>query len=218
MTLSSGIEFTTGLTDLINGIVAFIPIFYLLRKRPLSRKNRFWLITLSLFVAVCFIGVMIHLFEYPHETKLWVRGSLYPFVSLMLSYFVLSIRYEADKGKNFELFSKVHIGFTLFLSLILIVVNYFYTSVTYRIFSAFCLVNMIYIIITLCKALKKDRRFIWYALAVFVFIVGNILQLIRSIYFRIGSLEINNNGVYHFATLIFLLLMFKGIRQSNQEE
>ena len=136
----------------------------------------------------------------------------------MLSYFVLSIRYEADKGKNFELFSKAHIGFTLFLSVLLIIVNYFYTSVTYRIFSAFCLVNMIYIIITLCKALKKDRRFIWYALAVFVFVVGNILQLIRSIYFRIGSLEINNNGVYHFATLIFLLLMFKGIRQSNQEE
>ncbi len=218
MTISSGTEFTTGLSDLINGLIALIPIFYLLKKRPLSKRNRLWLFTFVLFAIVSFIGVMIHLFEYSPVAKMWVRGFLYPFICLMLSYFVLSVRYETDKGDDFDRFYKIHVGITLFLSMVLMIVNYFYTKATYRIFSAFCLINMIYIIITLIRALRKDGRFIWYVLAVFVFIIGNILQLNRSIHFRIHDLEFNNNGVYHFATLIFMLLMFKGIIELDRDQ
>ncbi|MBQ3295565.1 MAG: hypothetical protein IJH00_03675 [Erysipelotrichaceae bacterium] len=218
MTISNGTEFTTGLTDLINGIVALIPIFYLLRKRPLSRRNRLWITTLSLFVIVSFLGAMIHMFEYSEGIKMWMRALIYPFICLMLSYFVLSVRYDADKGNNFDLFYKIHIGVTLVLSVVLVIFNYFYTFVTFRIFSVFCLVNMIYIIIILIKAARKDRRFLWYFLAVFIFIIGNILQLNRGIYFKFGDLEFNNNGAYHFTTLIFTLLMFKGIKELDQSE
>ena len=209
--MTSGVQLTTALTDLFSAIITLIPIFVLLKGKDSDRRNRLWLMTFIFFALVCLFGFFLHGFTLSDYIKKWMWAFFFPVSCFMLGYFLLAVRYDIEKSGFGRYYRSVLIMSTL-MSIVLMIPAYLNHSNAFTFFAVYSLISMIHVIAMLIKAIRKDRRYCWYLAGIIVFIAGSIFQMCKDIYFVIGSWEFNYDSVYHLFNMVFVFLVFKGIR------
>ena len=209
--LTTGYEFTTAATDLINAIVAFIPICWLIKHSLAVRRHKLWAISYALFSLNSFIGFIVHGFHLPENINLIIWSALYIVLGVMLAMYVSSVRYDIHKEEGFDRFIRNELLISVVVAAVIAVINVIDYHYSFPLFSLYGILNVGMVVVQLFKIIKTDRRFLWYLLAITAFFSGNILQAINTIRFTL-IWEFNHDSVYHFMMLLFLLIQFKGIK------
>ena len=158
-------------------------------------------------------GFFAHGFKMTLNTNIILWCVIYTCLAFLIGFYVCAVKHDIDgKDKKFFRISMILSGIVAVLMVIMLIIipDYSYTA-----FSVFCLVYLVYCIVKLFRQRRGMPELNWYLVAIFVLIIGCILQSIKSIHFTILNWEFNYNAVYHFCILLFLLIQFKGIRKHN---
>ena len=215
--ITSGTEWTTAVTDLINGLITLIPVLWCLRKTPYTKRYQLWTIAFAMLAVISIAGFFIHGFEMSESLIDVLWCGMYIILSLMISAYVTAVKYDIDGEKGYSHFHRISIILAVIVSLIMCITICILSIDIFLIFSIYCLGNMIYCIISLLGQVHKRPGFKWYLISIFVLIIGSILQTIKAIRFTI-IWQFNSDTVYHFMTLLFMLIQFKGVRLVGEEK
>lgn len=213
--LTTGTEFTTAVTDLINGIVSLGPILWFLRKKPRTKRDKLWAAAFGMLALMSVAGFLIHGFVMPASTNDLLWCGMYLFLALMVSSYVIAIKYDLDGENGLARFLKADILLALIVSVGLGVMNYLLPDYSFPLFSVYCLAHLAYCIVRLCGQVKSRPCFGWYLLSIFILISGSALQAVKSIQFTL-IWPFNYNAVYHWMTLLFMLVQFYGVRRAEK--
>lgn len=206
---TTGTDWTTAVTDLINGIVSIIPIIWCFKIR-----YRLWTAAYGMLCIMSVFGFFAHGFKMSLNTNIILWCVIYICLAFLIGFYVCAVKHDIDgEDKKFFRISMILSGIVAVLIVIMLIVipDYSYTA-----FSVFCLVYLVYCIVKLFRRRRKMPELNWYLAAIFVLVIGCILQSIKSIHFTILNWEFDYNSVYHFCILLFLLIQFKGIRISGK--
>lgn len=209
---TTGVEWTTAVTDLINGVVALVPLVWCLRKRPLTKRYKLWAVAFGMLSMMSIAGFLIHgiVMSESMNDALWYV--MYLFIALLICAYVIAVRYDLDADEGFPRFIKG----SIFVALIVIVISelmlYFLPDYSYPVLSLYAVIALIYCLVRLFRQVNKRPGFRWYITAIFALIVGSVLQAVKSIQFTI-IWTFNYNAVYHWMILMFMLIQFQGIRK-----
>ena len=212
---TGGVEITTAVTDLINAIVALVPVCWLMRRKPHEKGDLLWAATLLLFDLVSFYGFFLHGFTAIAAMSRMLWLSLYPISCFMVATYASTIKYEVDGEKGFRRFAGISFACAVIVSFVLDIIHLHGLKYAYTFYAAYCAVNLIYIVVKVAPKARADRAYRIYIAAIAILIAGSALQSVKSIHFAL-IWEFNYNSVYHFMTLAFLLLQFKGLRMTRE--
>ncbi|MBR2990795.1 MAG: hypothetical protein IKF51_04945 [Solobacterium sp.] len=214
--LTNGVEMTTTVTDLINGILTIILIILLQKCCPESAHRKLWTGTLILFAAVSLYGVPIHGIRMSEQTKslLWVF--MYLLMSLMLASFVVTMHHDLlGHSRKTE---RAVLGITLVFCAVFVFLQLYGTKGrAFLVFGAYGALCALYILYMLIPRLKMHERNRWYLAGLVVFILATVLQSIKTIRFTL-IWDFNYNGVYHALLAVFVLLMYRGITMPEEKD
>ncbi len=209
--LTTGTEFTTAATDLVNAAAAAGLLYAILKERPLTKHSRLWAATYLFFIGVCLAGVVLHGLVITPQVKKTAWCFLYVIMVCMVQSYCIAVRYDifGEKGeKKYLVRSLVLAGAA---AAVLVSLLLFSAGNDFLVFSAYCAGNMVYIILKLLPAIRKRSCFRWYIAAVALLITGSLLQAVRSIHIRL-IWEFDRNSVYHFFLFLFILCQYRGMR------
>ena len=215
---TTGTEWTTAVTDLFNGLVTLIPLLWCLRQKPSTLRYILWAAAFGMLALMSISGFFIHGFAMSRALNDALWCVMYLLLMLMLSVYVIAIKYDIDGERGLRLFSRVNIAMAVIVSVLLGIMNYRFPDYSFVLFSIYGFGNLIYCIVRLVGQLRRRPGFRWYLAGIFIFIIGSILQSIKAIQFTIAGWPFNYNAVYHFMTLLFMFVQFKGVRVLGNEK
>lgn len=213
--LTSGTELTTAVTDLINGVISIGPILWFLRKKPHTKRDRLWAAAFIMLALMSAAGFLIHGFVMSPSLNDLLWCGMYLFLSLMVSSYVIAIKFDLDGEKGLARFVKADILLAVIVSVGLGIMNYLLPDYSFVLFSVYCLAHLAYCIVRLWRQVKSKPCFKWYLLSIFILILGSALQAVKSIQFTL-IWPFNYNAVYHWMTLLFMLVQFHGVRLAEK--
>ena len=215
--LTAGTEWTTAVTDLINGIIAVFPMAWCLRRKAAGKRYRLWAAAFGMLALMSVAGFLLHGFEMSRDlnTALWCP--MYLFLTLLVSAYAIAVRYDLDGEKGLSRFSRIILLLAAAVTVLLSIMLYTIPGYSFMLYSAFCLAVLVYCIVRLWRQVREKPAFSWYIAGILVLIAGSICQSIKSIQFTI-IWEFNYNAVFHFMTLAFMLIEFKGVRLLGKKE
>ena len=215
--LTTGTEWTTAFTDLLNGLIAIIPIVWCLTRKPFIKRYRLWAAAFGMLSAMSIAGFFAHGFVMSQTALDILWCVLYLFMTFMVCAYVIAVKYDLDRDEGLDRFFKTSITLAVIVAVCLGVMEFFLPDYSFWVFSAYALGNMIYCLIRLWGRAKETSGFWWYIVGIIVMIVGSVLQMVKSIHFTIVW-EYNYNAVYHFFILLFILIQFNGIGLVAKQE
>ena len=213
---TSGTEMTTAVTDLINGIICVFLILRMRKQWPHRVRTDLWALMFALFALVCFAGVIPHGLTISRELFSVFWMILYALMAFMMSALTAAIRFEvygfADLRRNLT----VNMCIASIGAVVLVLLSW-QTSVGFISFGACCAANMVYILRLLLRHLQERECLKYYLTAILLLAADTILQMVKSIRFRV-IWDFNYNGVYHFFLLLSMLVMYRGITLAQEQQ
>lgn len=165
-----------------------------------------------MLAAMSVAGFFIHGFVMSLELNNVLWCVMYLLLTFAICAYAIAVKYDLDGEKGLAPFFKRSILIASIVAVALGVMNYLLPDWSFLLFSAYGLAYMIYCIIRLWGKKKETPAFGWYIVAIIVMIIGSVLQSVKSIHFTI-IWEFNYNAVYHWMTLLFMLIQFHGVRR-----
>ena len=212
---TAGTELTTAVTDLINGVIAVGPTLWFLRKNPRTRRDRLWAAAFGMLALMSAAGFLIHGFIMSASLNDLLWCGMYLFLSLMVCAYVIAVKYDLDGENGLSRFRRADILLAVTVSVGLGILNWLYPDYSFVLFSVYCLAHLAYCIVRLWRQLRSRPCFSWYLLSIFILILGSALQAVKSIQFTL-IWPFNYNAVYHWMTLLFMLVQFHGVRAAEK--
>jgi len=212
---TTGTEMTTAATDLINGVISIGPMLWFLRKNPRTKRNKLWAAAFGMLALMSAAGFLIHGFVMSPSLNDLLWCGMYLFLSLMVSSYVIAIKYDLDGEKGLSAFIRADLLLAVMVPVGLGVLNYLFPDYSFALFSVYCLAHLIYCIVRLWRRVQSCPCFKWYLLSIFILILGSALQAVKSIQFTL-IWPFNDNAVYHWMTLLFMLVQFYGARLAEK--
>ena len=213
---TSGTEMTTAVTDLINGIICVFLILRMRKQWPHRVRTDLWTLMFALFVLVCFAGVIPHGLTISRELFSVFWMILYALMAFMMSALTAAIRFEVYGSADLRRNLTVNMCIASIGAIVLVILSW-QTSVGFISFGACCAANMVYIIRLLLRHLRERECLKYYLTAILLLAAGTILQMVKSIRFRV-IWDFNYNGVYHLFLLLSMLVMYRGITLAQESQ
>lgn len=214
---TSGTEITTAVTDLMNGFIALIPLFWLLSRKPRHTRHKAWAVSYLFFILTSVMGFVMHGFIMPKAVNLCLWCMMYPIMSVMLVTYLSAVTYELDGRQRSRSSIAVSLITAFLVSAAAAVFRFTMPKYSYLVFSVYCTVNMVYIVVRLLRKIRQDKIYTWYLIAILFNILGSVFQAVKSIHFTV-IWEFNYNSIYHFMACLFVLIQFKGIRLTDEQQ
>lgn len=208
--ISTGVEFTTAATNLVNAIITAVLICVVMRRVRSEVRRKVWSVFLGLFFLICILGAVIHGFTFDETVRSALWLILYAIMAFMIGSFVVAILYETrgenDLSRAVKINAVLAIAFVVFMAIISRFLEY-----TFTVFIIYCACYLLVIIGLILSVIKQKAYCGWFLTGVGFMVAGSILQTVKSILFHIGSLEFNYNAVYHVFTILYILFLFVGV-------
>lgn len=198
-------------------LVTFGPMLWCIRRQSCGKRYLLWTIAFGMLVIVSIAGFFVHGFIMSESLNNVLWYGMYLLLCLMISSYVIAVKYDVDGEKGIAVFFKLNIALSVIVTFLLDIMTYVLPGYSFLLFSAYCLGNLVYCIVKLFQQIKIKSVFKWYLASIFILIVGSVLQSIKSIQFTV-IWEFNYNAVYHFMTLLFMVIQFCGVRLIEKEK
>lgn len=214
MQLSTGAEFITAVTNLINALVTVI-LMIRMPKLPGSRMRIcLWEVSHAFFLIVCMLGTLVHWFVWPKEYNRLIWNVLFTVLAFMITSFMTCIFYET-KGPSWVRPSAaasiiLAVGFA-------VVKNVIMHGGGFIVFTVFSGTIIVFLLIFLMLCAKQKPYLKWFIAGLLFLTVGSVIQGMRAIRFHF-LVDINHNVVYHLFTLVFVFLTYKGITEAAKKD
>ena len=121
----------------------------------------------------------------------------------MNAVYICAVKYDLDGEKGFARFFRGMIISAVLVTVVLVLIMYRMPGFEFQLFSAYCGICMLYILVKLFRRAALDRSYLRYIAAVLCFIAGSLLQslsFIAQIATRIPSAR---GTVYTFFSMSF---------------
>ncbi len=208
MTLTSGTELSSGLTNLINALLSIYFLFRLIQMDKEKKGKLLWAITFAVFIISSLVGAYIHGIQLKQETKKILWAFLNINLCLTIATYSICIWYEAYGLKITRILIPIYtilsIGFGLYKNFI---------AGSYTSFVVFTIINLFLLMIILIINIRKKPYLLFFLLAIIVFTIGSYLQTIYTLRLDL-ILVLDHNGIYHLMVMLFVILNYIGIKRS----
>ena len=208
MTLTSGTELSSGLTNLINALLSIYFLFRLIQMDKEKKRKLLWVITFVVFIISSLVGAFIHGIQLKQETKKILWAFLNINLYLTIATYSICIWYEAYGLK----ITRILIPIYTILAIGIGLYNNFIAG-SYTSFVVFTIINLFLLMIILIINIRKKHYLVYFLLAIIVFTIGSYLQTIYTLRLDL-ILVLDHNGIYHLMVMLFVILNYIGIKRS----
>ena len=215
--LTSGVEFTTAATNIVNAIITAILISIVFRCIRSKARRSVWTAFFGLFLLICILGAVIHGFAFDDTVRKVLWLILYGIMAFMIGSYVVAILYETHGEDKIRKAVKINaclaIAFIIFMAIVSMFLEY-----TFTVFIIYCACYVLVIIGLILSKIRQKLYCGWFLAGVGFMIAGSILQTVKTILFQVGPLEFNYNAVYHVFTIFYILFQFIGVMRAEGEK
>ncbi len=213
---TTGTEWTTAITDLINAFAILVPVIWLIRQKPLTKRNKLWATAFAMLMVTSLVGFLLHGIVMSNLVNGILWCGFYLFLTFMVCTYVIAIKHDIYPDKDFSHSIKVNLIVAVLVSILLGIARFTIRKYAFVFFSVYAMANLINCVILLRRQVRERPAFKWYIAAIAVLFVGSVLQSIKTIHFTL-IWEFNYNAVYHWVMLLFVLIQFKGVLLVGKE-
>ena len=214
--ISSGVEFTTAATNLVNAIITAVLICVVLRSVKSEVRRSVWSVFLGLFFVICILGAVIHGFVFDDSVRKVLWLVLYGIMAFMIGSFVVAIVYETRGESGLKRVVKINAVLAVAFVISMVIVSFF-LEYTFTVFIIYCACYLLVIIGLILSAIRQKAYCGWFLAGVGFMVVGSILQTVKTILLHIGPMEFNYNAVYHVFTILYILCLFVGVMRAEKQ-